>query len=235
MAPQETVILRMRSVSMRYAAGSEVLHDIDLLLKAGSFHFLVGPSGAGKTSLLRVIALTVPVSRGTITLFGRDAVALGEAERARLRRRIGVVFQDFRLLDHLSVFDNVALPLRINRVPEAVVARRVTELLDWIGLRDRTRLPPPRLSVGERQLVTIARAVITRPDLLLADEPLSNLDNRRAERLMHLFVELHRRGTTVLLATHDKGLLEHHRFPILEMDSGRLRSGSLIGPLAAAG
>ncbi len=235
MAPQETVVVRMRSVGMRYAAGSEVLHDIDLLLKAGSFHFLVGPSGAGKTSLLRVIALSVPISRGAITLFGREVAALGEAERARLRRRIGVVFQDFRLLDHLSVFDNVALPLRVNRLPEKAVARLVPELLDWIGLRDRIRLPPPRLSVGERQLVAIARAVITRPCLLLADEPLSNLDGRRAERLMHLFTELHRRGTTVLLATHNNDLLERHRFPILEMDSGRLRSGSLTGPLAEVG
>ena len=232
MAPHERVLLRLRSVSMRYAAGAEVLHDIDLTLKAASFRFLVGPSGAGKTSLLRVISLSVPVSRGTITLFGREVGGLGAAERARLRRRIGVVFQDFRLLDHLTVFDNVALPLRVNGVPEDAVGRLVPELLEWMGLKILAPLPPAELSVGERQLVAIARAVITRPDLLLADEPLSNVDARRAERLMYLFTELHRRGTAVILATHNNDLLQRYRFPILEMHAGRLRSGSLSCPLA---
>ncbi len=234
MAPQETVILRMRSVGMRYAAGAEVLHDIDLVLKAGSFHFLVGPSGAGKTSLLRVVSLSVPVCRGSIELFGRDTAELDEAERTRLRRRIGVVFQDFRLFDHLSAFDNVALPLRLAGLAEERVAGPVSELLAWLGLGGMAGLPPPRLSVGERQLVAAARAVITRPCLLLADEPLSNLDGRRAERLMYLFTELNRRGTTVLLATHNNDLLERHRFGILEMDAGRLKSGSLTCPLATA-
>lgn len=218
---------------MRYAAGAEVLHDIDLTLKAASFRFLVGPSGAGKTSLLRVISLSVPISRGSITLFGRDVAGLDPGQLARLRRRIGIVFQDFRLLDHLTAFDNVALPLRVNGVPEDAVSRLVPELLAWMGLEALAPLPPPKLSIGERQLVAIARAVITRPDLLLADEPLSNVDTQRAERLMYLFTELHRRGTAVLLATHNNELLQRHRFPILEMHAGRLRSGSLSSPLAA--
>jgi len=234
LAPQETVILRLRSVSMRYAAGSEVLHDIDLTLKAASFHFLVGPSGAGKTSLLRVISLSAPISRGSITLFGRDVARLDATELARMRRRIGVVFQDFRLLDHLTAFDNVALPLRVNRVEEETIARLVSDLMGWIGLGDLMELPPPRLSAGECQLVAIARAVITRPRLLLADEPLSNLDARRAERLMYLFTALNRQGTAVLLATHSNDLLQRHRFAILEMAGGRLKSGTLSCPLAAA-
>src|SRR5690242_17439374 len=182
---------------MRYAvgAGEEALRDVDLTLTAGSFHFLVGPSGAGKTSLLRLLSLSQPCSRGTITLFGRDVAKLGRDERAALRRRIGVVFQELRLLDHLSAFDNVALPLRIGGGSEEQISGYVSELLGWLGLSDLIEAKPPQLSMGERQLVAVARAVITRPSLLLADEPTSNVDDRRTRRLMHLFTALNKLGT----------------------------------------
>lgn len=217
-----TTILRLKSAAMRYDGSDEVLQDLDLVIEAGSFHFLVGPSGAGKTSLLRLLSLSRPPSRGTVELFGRDVGRLDREERAAVRRRIGVVFQDFRLLEHLTAFDNVALPLRIGGVEEDKISSFVSEMLSWLGLADFMEFRPPRLSMGQRQLVTIARAVVTRPTLLLADEPLSNLDAARRERVMYLFTQMHRLGTAVIMATHDMEVLRRHPFDLLEMDSGRL-------------
>ena len=219
----DAVILQLRRVGARYAAaGEEVLRDVDLSLAAGSFHFLVGPSGAGKTSLLRLLSLSHPPSRGSITLFGRDVSRLDREEMTGLRRRIGVVFQDFRLLDHMSAFDNVALPLRIGGASEEQIAGYVSEMLAWVGLSDSMEAKPPQLSMGQRQLLAVARAVITRPSLLLADEPTSNVDQARSLRLMRLFTALHRMGTAVVLATHSQDLLRRHGFPVLRMEGGRL-------------
>lgn len=207
---------------MRYAAGEEVLRDLDLTIEAGSFHFLVGPSGAGKTSLLRLISVSHPPSAGTITLFGRDVLKLDRAGQGAMRRRIGVIFQDFRLLDHMSAFDNVALPLRIGGVDEDQLGRFVSELLAWIGLSDLIEHRPPELSMGQRQLLAVARAVVTRPSLLLADEPTSSVDPARADRLMRLFIQLNRLGTAVILATHSRELLRRHPFSVIEMAAGRI-------------
>lgn len=218
------VILRLRRVGARYGVGEEVLRDVDLSLPAGSFHFLVGPSGAGKTSLLKVLSLSHPIARGSITLFGRDVSKLDREETTGLRRRIGVVFQDFRLLDHISAFDNVALPLRIGGASEEQIAGYVSEMLAWVGLSDLMEARPPQLSMGQRQLLAVARAVITRPSLLLADEPTSNVDQQRTGRLMRLFTALHRMGTAVVFATHSQDLLRRHdAFPVLRMEGGRLR------------
>ncbi|GBD42807.1 Cell division ATP-binding protein FtsE [bacterium HR40] len=222
MEPPDTVVLRLQSVGMRYDRGEEVLCDLDLAIKAGTFFFLTGPSGAGKTSLLRLLSLSHPPSRGIVELFGRDVGQLDREQRGSLRRRIGVVFQDFRLLDHLSAFDNVALPLRIGGLAEEQIAMYVSEMLSWLGLGECMECRPGQLSMGQRQLVTIARAVITRPSLLLADEPLSNLDSRRRKRVMHLFTQMHRQGTTILMATHDHELLRHHPFGAIELDAGRI-------------
>ncbi len=228
------VILQLRRVGARYAtAGEEVLRDVDLSLAAGSFHFLVGPSGAGKTSLLRLLSLSHPPSRGSITLFGRDVSRLDREEVTGLRRRIGVVFQDFRLLDHMSAFDNVALPLRIGGASEEQIAGCVSEMLAWVGLSDAMEARPPRLSMGQRQLLAVARAVITRPSLLLADEPTSNVDQARSVRLMRLFTALHRMGTAVVLATHSQDLLHRHGFPVLRMEGGRLHRDGGDHPAAA--
>ncbi len=180
---------------MRYGAGPEVLRDISFNLPSASFHFLTGPSGAGKSSLLRLMYLAHHPSRGIVTLFGQNVTKVERRARTEMRRRIGVIYQDFRLLDHQSVFDNVALPLRIAGVKEDQIKTHVTELLTWVGLEEHVAALPTTLSGGEQQRVAIARAVIARPSLLLADEPTGNVDDAIAVRLLYLFEELNRMGT----------------------------------------
>jgi cell division transport system ATP-binding protein len=215
-------VVRLHQVGMRYGDAAEVLRDVDLGLQVGSFHFLVGPSGAGKTSLLRLLSLSHPPCRGTIMLFGRDVSKLGREDAGIVRRRIGVVFQDLRLLDHMTAFENAALPLRIAGASTEQVSSYVSEMLGWLGIGDMMGTKPSSLSMGQRQLVAVARAVVCRPSLLLADEPTSNLDPARAERLMHLFVQLHKLGTAVVLATHSQDLPRRYPFPVLAMEAGRL-------------
>jgi cell division transport system ATP-binding protein len=202
-----SAIVQFDSVGLRYGTGAEVLRDPDFQLAQGGFYFLTGPSGAGKTSLLKLLYLAQRPTRGRIRLFGAE---LSDAPRALLpqfRRRIGVVFQDFRLIRHLSAFDNVALPLRISGSSDKDIEGPVREMLAWVGLADRSSARPPTLSGGEQQRVAIARAVINRPDLLVADEPTGNVDADMAQRLLHLFTALNRLGTTVVVATHDVGLI----------------------------
>lgn len=222
MGESGATIVRLHQVGMRYGDAEEVLRDIDLTVRAASFHFLVGPSGAGKTSLLRLLGLSHPHSRGTLTLFGRDVAKLSRQDIGALRRRIGVVFQDLRLLPHLSAFDNVALPLRIAGATDEQISRWVSEMLSWLGLADAMEAPPPQLSLGQQQLVAVARAVVCRPSLLLADEPTSNLDPRRADRLMHLLVQLHKLGTAVVLVTHSEETLRRHAYPVIALEAGRI-------------
>ncbi len=215
-------VVRFESVGLRYGLGAEILQDVTFFLAAGSFHYLVGPSGAGKSSLLRLMYLAMRPSRGLISLFGRDVATTARDRLPEMRRRIGVVFQDFRLLKHLSAFDNVALPLRVARVRESEVRRHVEELLVWVGLRDHMRARPPTLSGGQQQRVAIARAVIARPRLLIADEPTGNVDERVADRLIHLFEELNRLGTTVVVATHNEALIRRRPHPVLRLEHGLL-------------
>lgn len=231
MSQQREIIVELSKVAMRYAAGEDVLRDIDLTLQAGSFHFLIGPSGAGKSSLLKTIALSHFCTRGEIVLFGHRVAAADRETISMLRRRIGMVFQDFRLIDHMTAFDNVALPLRIGGAPEDEVTGFVQEMLAWLGVADLMEQRPPALSMGQRQLLAVARAVVTRPSLLLADEPTSNVDPANAERLMHLFVELNRLGTAVVLATHNTDMLRRYAYPRLRMQAGRL----LSPPMAVGG
>jgi cell division transport system ATP-binding protein len=216
------LVVRFENVGMRYGTGPEVLNDINLNLEPGSFHFLTGPSGAGKSTLLRLIYLADRPTRGLITLFGQDIARLKRKARAPLRRKIGVVFQDFRLLDHLSAFDNVALPLRVAGMPEAKLRQNVTELLDWVGLADKLNARPPTLSGGQQQRIAIARAVIARPQLLLADEPTGNVDDEMALRLLRLFEELNRLGTTMVLATHNETLARQSGRGRLHLENGEL-------------
>jgi cell division transport system ATP-binding protein len=215
-------MLRFENVGMRFGAGAEVLRDVTFLLEAGSFTFLTGASGAGKTTLLKLMFLAEPPTRGLITLFGHDLATTRRSIHPALRRRIGVVFQDFRLLDHLSAFDNVALPLRLAGRRASDYARDVEELLAWVGLGEKLQAKPPTLSGGEQQRVAIARAVVARPDLLLADEPTGNVDADIAQRLIRLFAELNRLGTTVLIATHDRSLLERTQAREMRLVDGRL-------------
>jgi cell division transport system ATP-binding protein len=214
-------VVQLEGVGMRYGA-RPALQDVDLRLTAGSFHFVVGPSGAGKTSLLRVLSLSHPPAEGKLVLFGRDVVKLGQDEQAAVRRRIGVVFQDLRLLDHLSAFDNVALPLRIKGASDEQISASVPELLTWLGLGEVMERRPGELSMGQRQLVAVSRAVMCRPSLLLADEPTSSVDEARARRLMHLFLSLKRLGTAILFVTHAETILNRYPFPVLRMEDGRL-------------
>lgn len=215
-------IARFENVGLRYGLGPEVLRDVTFTLDSGSFHFLVGESGAGKSSLLKLLYLALKPSRGLISLFGSDIATTPRPTLPGLRRQIGVVFQEFRLLEHLSTFDNVALPLRVAGVKEADVNRHVTELLEWVGLKDHMKSRPPTLSGGQQQRVSIARAVIARPKLLLADEPTGNVDDRMALRLMHLFEELNRLGTTIVVATHNMALVDSLGYPVMRLDAGAL-------------
>ena len=215
-------MLRLEHAALRYGDGPEVLRDVNLTLRPGEFVFVMGPSGAGKTSLLRVLALLRMPSAGRLTMFDQEVGRLSRNRVAALRRRIGMVFQDVRLLDHLSAFDNVALPLRINGGRDEQIGSLVSEMLTWFGLGDVIDAKPTSLSMGQRQLVGIARAVITRPHLLLCDEPTSNIDGTLTRRLMHLFAQLRKLGTTVVLATHSGDLVERYPRPVLHIAEGRL-------------
>ncbi len=216
-------MIRFEHVGLRYGIGPEVLSDIDFALEPGSFHFLTGPSGAGKTSLLSLMYLGRRPTRGLLTMFGQNINGVSRAQLAPLRQRIGMVFQDYRLLGHMSAFDNVALPLRIQGRPEKEIKSNVHELLEWVGLGDHMHVLPNTMSGGQQQRVSIARAVITRPRLLLADEPTGNLDDEIGFRLMNLFDQLNRMGTTILIATHDQGMIERFGHPKLVLEAGRVR------------
>ena len=215
-------MIRFENVGLRYGFGAEVLRDLSFQIDSHSFQFLTGPSGAGKTSLLRLLFLSLRQTRGLISMFDRDTATLTKDDRATLRRRIGIVFQDFRLLDHLTTYENVSLPLRVLGKDEAGYRGEVVELLQWVGLGERMDALPPVLSGGEKQRAAIARAVIARPQLLLADEPTGNVDPNLAQRLLRLFIELYRFGTSVVIATHDIALMDEYDARRLVLHEGRL-------------
>lgn len=216
-------MISLANVALRYDRGPEILSHVNFQLRPGSFHFLTGPSGAGKTSLLRLLFLTLRPTSGQIHLFNHDVSSITTAKRAQLRRRIGIVFQDFRLLDHLTTWENVALPLRVVGKQLSDYREDVTDLLQWVGLGDRMHAYPSVLSGGEKQRAAIARAVIGKPELLLADEPTGNVDPQMARRLLRLFVELNRLGTSVVIATHDHQLMRQYKAPRLELHDGDVR------------
>lgn len=214
------MVVQLENVSLSYGAGREVLSHLNLELAAGDMRFLLGTSGAGKSTLLRLLFLKLKPTAGEALLFGQNIAALGPIDVASFRRRIGVVFQDFRLLPHLSVFDNVALPLRAAGQVRAAYSGDVNDLLDWVGLKSRSGDLPQMLSGGEMQRVAIARAVVAKPQLILADEPTGNVDAAMARRLMHLFKELNRLGATVVIATHDESLSKGERSRIIRLENG---------------
>jgi cell division transport system ATP-binding protein len=225
MDPATGPVVRFQNVGMRYGRAPEVLKDVGFTLAPGSFHFLTGASGAGKSSLLKLVYLAHRPSRGRVELFGHNVEDVPRGDTPHLRRRIGVVFQEYRLLDHLSAFDNVALPLRIaGRRPETY-REDVAELLAWVGLGERMHAAPATLSGGEKQRLAIARAVVNRPELLVADEPTGNVDHEMSLRILRLFVELNRLGTTVLIATHDQDMVAGSGMPVLHLADGKLRRG----------
>ena len=223
-------MIRLEGVGLHYwpatglhtAPGPEVLRDLSFSIPDGGFRWLLGPSGAGKSSLLRLLHLAMRPTSGRLTLLGIDIARAQRSALPPLRRRIGMVFQDFRLLPHLSAFDNVALPLRLAGRPEGQVRADATEMLRWVGLGAKLTISPAELSGGEQQRVAIARAVVARPNLLLADEPTGNLDDAQAERLMLLLKEMNRLGATVVVATHNEALVARHPGTALRLDHGRL-------------
>lgn len=223
MSEASDTIVSFDNIGLRYGTDTEVLRDVSFTLFPGSFYFLTGASGAGKTSLLKLLYLAQRPSRGVVKMFGKDMITLPRSELPAYRRRIGVVFQDFRLVEHMTAFDNVALPLRVAGVRETDLQRPVTEMLEWVGLSHRENAFPTTLSGGEQQRVAIARAVIGRPDILVADEPTGNVDPEMALKLLRLFEALNRLGTTVVVATHDVHLLK--KVPdslIMRLDKGQL-------------
>ena len=224
MTDRSTEIVKFDNVGLRYGTDPEVLSDLSFTLFPGSFYFLTGASGAGKTSLLKLLYLAQRPSRGSIRMFGKDMITLPRTRLPDFRRRLGVVFQNFRLVPHLSAFDNVALPLRLSGTGEAKVLKAVSDMLEWVGLSHRAQAIPATMSGGEQQRVAIARAVIARPQMLIADEPTGNVDPEMALKLLRLFEALNNRvGTTVIVATHDVHLLK--KVPdslIMRLQKGRL-------------
>ena len=215
-------MIRFENIGLHYGIGPEVLRDISFELAPGSFHFLVGPSGAGKSSLLSLLYLAQRPTRGLITMFDRDIATVPRRKLPGLRRRIGVVFQDYRLLDHLTALENVALPLHVAGAKPEQIRDHVAELLSWVGLSEYLDARPETLSGGQKQRVAIARAVIGRPSLLLADEPTGNLDADLGMRLMYLFEELNKIGTTVVIATHNDSLVARLNHQIMRLEDGEL-------------
>ena len=215
-------MIEFESVSLRYGNGPLILRDASFHIKPGSFHLVTGVSGAGKSSLLKLIYLASFATSGKVKLFGRDVLTLSSDELALLRRRIGVVFQDFQLLDHLSVRDNVSLPLRVTGKYGDKERDNVAELLAWVGLGQYVDHLPAQLSGGQQQRVAIARAVIARPAILRADEPTGNVDDHMGIRLVDLFEELNRIGTTVIVATHSTTLVSEYNFPTLRLSKGEV-------------
>jgi cell division transport system ATP-binding protein len=224
-----SAMVQFQNVGLRYATGPETLSDLSFTLQESGFYFLTGPSGAGKTSLLRLLYLALRPTRGGVRLFGEDVVMMDRVRLPGFRRRIGVVFQDFQLVPHLCVFDNVALPLRVAGVAERDLLGPVRDMLAWVGLADHAQAYPATLSGGEQQRVAIARAVIGRPELLVADEPTGNVDPEMAVRLLSLFEALNRLGTTVVVATHDVHLMSR----VQGAQMMRLVKGRLSDPTGA--
>jgi cell division transport system ATP-binding protein len=215
-------VVRLENVGKRYGTDAEILHDVSMELESGGFYFLTGVSGAGKTTLLKIIYLGEPPSCGDVTLFGIDVATTDRAAHTALRRRVGIVFQDFRLVEHLSVRDNVALPLRIAGASEREIRENVPELLSWMGLDGKLDFHPATLSGGEQQRVAIARAIVRRPDLLVADEPTGNVDDEIAMLLVRVFERINKLGTTVLIATHDIAFARQFTHRRFHLDKGEL-------------
>lgn len=229
MGSQPETIVDFRNVGLSYGDGVEILQDVNLQLRAGEFRFLTGPSGAGKTSLLKMMYLALRPSRGAYQLFGEDAMNAPRDALPALRRRLGVVFQEFRLLNHLTAFDNVALPMKVAGINQHAYREDVSELLNWVGLGDRMDAKPSTLSGGEQQRIALARALVSKPDLIIADEPTGNVDPEMSERIMKLFVELNKLGAAVMVATHDLHLVQSLGKPVLRLHEGRLSMSAGAG------
>ena len=209
-------------VYKHYLKGNAALEDINVQIEKGEFVFITGPSGAGKTTLLKLMFLAEPPTKGQIIIDGYNITRLKKSAMPFLRRNIGVVFQDFKLLPDRTVFDNVALTLAVLGMPKKTIKKKVWEILKMIGLQHKLNAYPLRLSGGEQQRISIARALVNEPAILLADEPTGNLDPDLTNDIMKLFSEINIRGTTVVVATHDKNLIATYNKRIITLEHGRL-------------
>jgi cell division transport system ATP-binding protein len=218
------VAVRLEHIGKRYDGGAEVLRDVSATLDPGGFYFLTGAGGSGKTTLLDIICLAQRPNGGALRLFDTDTAGLDGRGRAMLRRRIGMVLQDFRLFEDLSVTDNVALPLRIAGTPEPEIREHVAAMLGWLDLERNAASLPTALSGIEKQRVAIARAIVGRPDLLLADEPTGHVDHEAASFLVRVFERVNALGTTVLIATRDTEFAARFTHPRLHLSEGMLRT-----------
>lgn len=216
------LIAQLGGVGHQYEEGPEIFKGVTFTIEKGSFHFLTGPSGSGKSSLLKILYLGLKPRWGSVHLFGEDTLKMKPFLLPFLRQRIGVVFQEFKLLDHLTVVENVSLPLRVRGVDARRGRKHAQELLDWVGLGDCLETYPHSLSGGQKQRVSIARAIVTRPQLLLADEPTGNVDDEMAMKLLYLFEELNKMGTAIIIATHNQRLLEKFPYPQLAIREGTI-------------
>ncbi len=216
------MMITLEHIAMEYTEGQPILKDISFTLERGSFHFLTGASGAGKSTLLSILSLQNKPTHGKFHMFGENVTQMERAELPRLRRRVGIVLQDYRLLDHLTVLENVSLPLKVMGESDEEIKPKAFELLEWIGLSEHQNAKPATLSGGQKQRAAIARAVISKPDILLADEPTGNLDSDLAQRFMYLFEALNQTGTTVLIASHDENLISLFNYPTLRLKNGAL-------------
>jgi cell division transport system ATP-binding protein len=229
-------LISFMGVGTRYEAGPEVLSDVSFNINSGQFFFLTGKSGAGKTTLLRLIYHMHRKTRGQIRLFGKNTANLPPDDLVTLRRRMSIVFQDYSLISHLSVFDNVALPLRVRGIPEKEVLSTVMKTLQWVGLEKYAHARPLSLSGGQQQKAAVARAVITRPKILLADEPTANLDDDSATKLMDLFVRMRDEyGSAIIIATHSRQLMSTYNFHRIRVENGTVRFANSAEPAGGAG
>ncbi|MCL2758106.1 MAG: ATP-binding cassette domain-containing protein [Alphaproteobacteria bacterium] len=222
-APAKRNVISFANVAARYEGGPEILSDVSFNINSHSFYFLTGASGAGKTTLLRLIYHLHTQSRGQIKLFGKSTAELSRDDIADLRRKMAIVFQEYSLISHLSVFDNIALPLRVRGRDEKYIQKLVARALQWVGLSRYATVLPLNLSGGQQQRVAVARAIITQPEILLADEPTGNLDDDSASKLMEMFVQMNRNfGTTIILATHSQNLLDTYKFPRILVENHKV-------------
>ncbi len=215
-------MLSCQNLSYSYQDEEYILKDVSLNIPQGQFCFLTGASGAGKSTLLKLLSMECNPTGGHVSLFGTNTNNLLREEKTLVRRKLGRVFQDFQLFNHLTIEENVALPLKVLGVDKKTIRKNVRELLHWIGLKYHRDSYPPVLSGGEKQRVAIARAIINKPDIIFADEPTGNLDPELSVKLMYLFEELNKDGTTVIFATHDHHLVENSDHSVMRLEDGRV-------------
>lgn len=222
-------LIDLQGVTKTYPSGVCALDGVDLHIEKGEFVFVVGHSGAGKSTLIKTLLREEVPTEGEVTVNGRDLIHMKQREIPYFRRTIGVVFQDFRLIPTMTVFDNVAFALQVTGVPRRFIRRRVPYILNLLGLDDKYKHYPPELSGGEQQRVAIARALVNSPDMIIADEPTGNLDPARSLEIMLLFQKINELGTTVLIVTHEKELVNAFSKRVVSLSDGCLISDGMDG------